>query len=449
MRLVVYSSIIILYIISRFIESPLLSYSIGILAVLALLVSVRFAKGLYFVSGIVFLLIGIFLFFQSNLPWTELLLNFETMLGMLSLFLFLPFINSLIRVGGYDKSLSLFLDQGITKLKKLYTRSFFVTHLLGLFLNIATIPLLSRSLDRTLNQFPKLTIDKFKTQSLLRSYALCLSWSPMEIMVSISLDMTNNTYLAILPILLFIAFLLMVIDLSFTSNRYQEEIAVTAFEMRESTTSRMKKKVSEMIILLIIFISAVSVLQNILNKGYLFSIVLLLLPISIGWAILNRRTKRYFQITIPHWIERTNNLPNYFFMFLSAGFFVAMLTYSGHLAFLQKAFIDSSKHSLLFFCLIALYFIVSALIGFHPLVSITLIAQLLQPILPEVSSISLTLVLIASSVATVMYSPYNLSLSILAEIIRVNPYRIGWWNIPFALLYMGIAIGIAYLLTFF
>ncbi|WP_144399709.1 hypothetical protein [Bacillus sp. OxB-1] len=395
------------------------------------------------------MLIGLFLFFQSDLPWTELLLNFETMLGMLSLFLFLPFINSLIRVGGYDKSLSLFLEQGVTKLKKLYSRSFFVTHLLGLFLNIATIPLLSRSLDRTLNQFPKLTIDKFKTQSLLRSYALCLSWSPMEIMVSISLDMTNNKYLTILPILLFIAFLLMVFDLSFTSTRYQEEIVAAPFEMRESSTRRMRKKVTEMIILLIIFISAVSVLENILNKGYLFSIVLLLLPISVGWAVLNRRTKRYFQITLPHWIERTNNLPNYFFMFLSAGFFVAMLTHSGHLSFLQKAFMDSSQHSLLFFCLIGLYFVVSALIGFHPLVSITLIAELLQPILPEVSSISLTLVLIASSVATVMYSPYNLSLSILSEIIKVNPYRVGLWNIPFALLYMGIAIGIAYLLTFF
>ncbi|MFS0575173.1 hypothetical protein AB1K83_06050 [Sporosarcina sp. 179-K 3D1 HS] len=365
------------------------------------------------------------------------------------MFLFLPFINSLIRVGGYDKSLSLFLEQGVTKLKKLYSRSFLVTHLLGLFLNIATIPLLSRSLDRTLNQFPKLTIDKFKTQSLLRSYALCLSWSPMEIMVSISLDMTNNKYLHILPILLFIAFLLMAIDLLFSSSRYQEDIEAYNSDNSASSSRRMRKKVSEMIILLIIFISAVSVLENILNKGYLFSIVLLLLPISVGWAIINRRTRRYFQITIPHWIERTNNLPNYFFMFLSAGFFVAMLSYSGHLDFLQKALIDSSQHTLLFFGLIGCYFFVTALIGFHPLVSITLIAELLQPILPAVSSISLTLVLIASSVATIMYSPYNLSLSILADIIKVNPYRIGLWNIPFALLYMGIAIGIAYLLTFF
>ena len=448
MRLYIYPILIMLYILSKFIDHPLLSFIVGICAFIALILSLFYAKGLYLISGICFLTIGILLFFQSDLHWYELFLNFETMLGMLSLFLFLPFINSIIRVGRYDKSLSLFLEQGVTHLKKLYTRTFLVTHLLGLFLNIATIPLISNSLNSSLNQLPKKTIDKFKTQSLLRSYALCLSWSPMEVMVSISLDITRMNYLHIFPILISIAFIAIIADLFFASFKYKQELEIRT-DTKEVSPLKVRKKIREMIMLLVIFIVSVSLLEFVLNKGYLFSIVLLLLPISICWAFVIGRPKRYLQVTLPHWKERTNGLSNYFFMFLSAGFFVAMLSFSGHLSFLQTAFIANSENTLLFYLMIGGYFFVTALIGFHPLVSITFIAELLQPILPAVSNVSLTIVLIACSLSTIMYSPYNLSLSILADLIKVNPYKIGLWNIPFALFYMLLTIGVAYIITLF
>lgn len=448
MRFFIYSALIILYIFSRFIDSALLFLSIGVCALFALILSIFYARGLYLISGLCFLIIGIFLFFQSKLPWQELLLNFDSMLGMLALFLFLPFINSLIRVGRYDKSLSLFLEQGVTNLKMLYTRSFLITHLLGLFLNIATIPLISNTLNDSLKQFPKRTIDKFKSQNLLRSYALCLMWSPMEVMVSLSLDMTNTSYLYILPIILLIIVIAVLVDLFLASIKYKQELEVSTSPIQVSSF-RARKKVREMIILLVIFIASVSLLEQLLNKGYLFTIILLAFPISLFWAFVIGRPKRYFQITLPHWKERTNGLSNYFFMFLSAGFFVAMLSFSGYLKFIQTAFIDNSEKTLLFYLMIASFFFIAGLIGFHPLVSITLLAELLHPVLPAVSTISLTLVLIVCSLSTVMYSPYNLSLSILADIIKVNPYKIGLWNIPYAVLYMLFVITIAYVITLF
>ncbi|THE10516.1 hypothetical protein E1I69_18520 [Bacillus timonensis] len=446
MRVFAYSLLIFFYILSRFIEHPLLSFSMGICATIALIISLFYARGLYLKSGLIFTIIGFFLFFQSQLEWEELFLNFEAMLGMLSLFLFLPFINSLIRVGRYDQSLSLFLQQGITHLSKLYTRSFLVTHLLGLFLNIATIPLLSNSLNNSMKQLPKKTIDKFKAQSLLRSYALCLSWSPMEVMVSISLDITRANYIHILPLMLIIVLIATTVDLTFAHFKYKQELNINTV-VKEISPQKFRKNVTEMLILLVIFIIGVNLLQLILNKGYLFSIILLILPISIVWAFVIRRPKRYLKMTVPHWIERTNNLSNYFFMFLTAGFFVGMLSAAGHLEFLQTIFSANTENTLLFFLMIGVYFLITALIGFHPLVSITLIAELLAPIIPSIPSISLTLVFISCSLATIIYSPYNVSLSILADIIKVNPYKVGLMNIPYALFYMLLTIGVAYLIT--
>ncbi|MFC0558816.1 hypothetical protein [Halalkalibacter alkalisediminis] len=448
MLIFIYSLLVLLYIISRFINDPFLSFTIGLVAALSLVISFLFSRGLYRNSGLVFLIVGLILFSQNDLPWYQLFFYFETMLGVLSLFLVLPFINSLIRVGKYDKNLSTFLEQGVTKLSKLYKRSFLVTHLLGLFLNIATIPLLAKSLKSTLHQIPTKTTNKFYSQNLLRAYALCLTWSPMEVMVSTSLDITNTSYLQIFPIVISTALIAIAADWILSSHKFTEELSIIP-PSQSISMIKIKKKIYEMLLLLAVLIVLVSILQSSLNKGYLFSIIVLIIPVSIGWSIIIGKFKRYFQITIPHWKERTNGLSNYFFMFLSAGLFVDMLSLSGHLMFLQLTFIHLADKTFLLYVVIASFFLITSLIGFHPLVSITLIAELLSPIVFGVSNVGLTVVLIACSLATVMYSPYNLSVSILAEQIKMNPYKLGLWNLPFALFYILLSISVAYFISLF
>ena len=442
----IYTILIIFYIISKFTSNPIISFSIGIFAVIAILFSCFRAKGLYLYSGISFFMIGFLLFIYNDLPWYSFFLHFETMLGMLSLFLVLPFINCIIRVGKYDKNLSLLLQHGITSLSTLYRRSFIVCHFLGLFLNIATIPLLTSSLKRTIGQLPKKSADKFNTQNLLRAYALCLTWSPLEIMVIISLDITRNPYYKLFPIIFTIAVLAILADWAFSHFKHSK----VPLEIEYKTEINIKKvirKIIEMLFMLFILVLLASFILHKLNKGFLFSIVILLVPISFVWAILIRKTRRYLSITIPHWKERTKGLSNYFFMFLSAGLFVEMLSQSHALSFLQSSFSAISDRTLLFYLMIGLYFLLTAFIGFHPLVSLTLLSELLKPILAEVSSISLTVVLISCSLSTVMYSPYNLSVSILADELKLNPYKLGVWNLLYAIFYMLLSITIAYLLS--
>lgn len=447
MIIYIYTTLIALYIISKFISTPILTFSIGIVAIIALICSFFYARGLYLISGICFFIIGGFLFIYSDLPWYTFLLHFESMLGVLSLFLVLPFINSLIRVGRYDKNLSLLLQQGVTSLSKLYRRSFLVCHFLGLFLNIATLPLLTSSLNRTLRQLPENISEKFYTQNLLRAYALCLTWSPMEVMVSTSLDITKKSYYHIFPIIISIAIITILLDWALSSFKYRN-VPLIVEDTTEISFKKVYKKIREMLIMLFLFILLVSFMQHFLNKGFLFSVVLLLIPISIVWAVFVGKIKRYFSITIPHWKERTKGLSNYFFMFLSAGLFVEMLSLSGHLSFLQSTFSSVSEKPLFLYLMIGGYFLFTSLVGFHPLVSITLLAELLHPILSVVSSISLTIVLISCSLSTVMYSPYNLSVSILADQLKINSYKMGMWNILFAIFYMLLSIFIAYSLNF-
>ncbi len=449
MRIIAYTLVIILYLLSNFFNGPMLQYLTGGAAILALIVSVKRASGLYFYSGLIFLIIGTGLFLTNDLPWLDFLLLFDSMLGILALFFVLPFLNSIIRVGHYDTNLNRLLQRGTDRLDVLFRRSFSISHTLGLFLNIATIPLLRSSLHRTLKPLPIETSNKFLTESLLRGYALCLMWSPLEVLVIASLDMTGfQYYQVILPIILLVI-LFFAINWGLSFFKYRQIKLKKTEHARMPAFSKTVRKLLEMLIMLCILVLLTSGLQHILNKGFLLAVVLTIIPISFGWALYIKKPKRYGTFTVPHWKERTNGLANYFFMFLSAGLFVEMLSNSGALSFLQVWFSALADRTLLLYFMIGAYFLFTSLVGFHPLVAITLLAQLLLPILPEVSSISLAIVLITSSLATVMYSPFNLSVSILANLLQINPYKIVKWNLPFALLYMTVSILVAFVIQQF
>ena len=442
MRIFLYSVIIILYMLTHFIPHLLISYTIGGLAVVALAVSARYARGLYRISGFVFLVLGIGLFIWEGLPWHSFLLHFQSMLGLLSLFLVLPFIHSLIRIGRYDKNLSQFLQDRVTSLGNLYKRSFLVAHFLGVFLNIATLPLLSKSLQPSLAMLSREEADRFLGKNLLRAYALCLMWSPMEVVVSVSIDITGAHYVLIVPVVIAIVLLALLIDRRITGTRYAG-ITVPSELYSQVCLKQVYKKVVQMLGMLVLFVVFVSVTQYVLGSGFLFSVVLLLVPFSILWAITIRKVKTYFVVTIPYWKQRTKGLADYYFLFLSAGLFVEVLSLSGLLSFLEPVFLAASKTQLTLYLLIGGFFVGTSFIGFHPLVSLTFLAELLLPVLPHVAVLPLTVVMIVCGLSTVMYSPFNLSVSIMANELRINPFRIAGWNVGFAILCMLIGIAVA------
>ena len=444
LRLYLYPILIILYIIATLFPNEALFQLIGVVANITIIVSLFYARGLYLYSGILFYVIGFTLFLTNNLSWQTFFLQFDSMLGILALFIMLPFLNSLILIGRYDKHLSSLLEYKVQHVGDLYKRGGLVSHILGLFLNIATIPLVLQSLHTSLKTYPKTLTDKFYTQSLLRAYALCLMWSPMEIMIIKSLEITGKDYLFIAPFLIIFAGAMLYLDTIFGKRKY----AHLPIQPTDGAISikPILKKIRELFILLVLLVVAVTALNRIIGEGYLFSLVLLIIPVSLIWAGKIGKVKRYIVHTIPHWKMKTKGQANFFFMFLSAGFFVNMVAETKVLILLQNLYISFSEQTLILFILIGLYFFVTSFIGFHPLVSIVLLAEILRPVLPEISSIPLTIVLITSSLSTVMYSPFNVSLSILASEIKRNSYQISVWNIPFSLLLIGISIAFAYMI---
>lgn len=442
MRTLLYSTLIALYMLSQFVPHLVLHYTIGIIAVIVLILSFFHAKGIHRITGILFFSFGVILFLFNGLPWHTFFLHFQSMLGLLSLFLVLPFINSLIRIGRYDKSLSQLLRDRVTRLTTLYKRSFLVSHFLGVFLNMATLPLLIGSLKPSLQTFSEEMQNRYFCTNLLRAYALCLTWSPLEVLVSRAIDITGAPYHFILPIVIGIVAIAIGVDFAISSLTYKG-LPLTIEVTQQINYKNVYKKVAQMLAMLIVFVMVVSWIQQTLEKGFLFSVVLLMIPFSIIWSVMIKKTKSYLRMTIPYWKQRTKGLADYFFMFLSAGLFVEVLSISGLLSFLQPIFQNASESPLQLYLLIAGYYLFTSFIGFHPLISLTFLAEFLVPILPHVATLPLAVVLITCGLATVMYSPFNLSVSLMANELKVNPFRITRWNVGYAICFMLISIAVA------
>lgn len=434
---ILYSVLMITYFLGVFIDWIVLEYSVGVLAIVALAFSFKGAKKLYQVTSIIFLLVGSLLFSSTERHVVEIPFFMTSTMIILAIFYVLPFINSIIIVGRYDKSVNKLLKVKVEHLGQLYYRGSIVSFLLGAFLNISTIPLVQSVLHKNLTTYTKKLRNIFISRAMLRGYALCLVWSPMEIMVAITIDITGASYLKLLPWLLLFSFLLLFIDwlLGWKYKKY-----VIDFDHNQAIAMDLSlfKKVSALMIYLAIFIATILFVKEWLHVNFLTAVTIVIVPYSLIWAILISRLKSFIKYSIPIWKKRTIELQNYMVLFIGVSFFVTVLNESGLMSILQQPLELLSEQPIYLFFLIQCLFLVLAMIGFHPLVTISILGELVQPLIYSISPLSLGMVLITSSLSTVMAGPYNITVSLASFLIGENPYQISIWNIGYAMLFSSV-----------
>lgn len=159
----------------------LLGYILGVLSIVVIISTVNKAPLLYRSVGLVFLLLGIIVVWTEDLLSLNVLMHFNSLMGLLALFFVLPFMNAIIRIGRYDRTLSRMIGKKTNDVGTLYKKTSFATYVLTVFLNVATVPIIVSSVRDKLKDFGTAFSQVFFTHSILRPYALVLFWSPTEI----------------------------------------------------------------------------------------------------------------------------------------------------------------------------------------------------------------------------------------------------------------------------
>ncbi|MFB4213935.1 hypothetical protein ACE1TH_18735 [Shouchella sp. JSM 1781072] len=435
---------ILLYIASEFVDHTSIQSAMGVLALIIISINFFKVKRLYFWAGTAFFSVGLvcaFLYVPAERPFLSL---FGSMTSLLALLFVLPYMSTIIAVGKYDRA----LGQMIRKppqltMVRLYRRTSMMTYMLTLFLNVATVPVVVSTVKAQVSQLKNAFIQRFFAHSILRAYGLVLLWSPTEVLVASTIDMTGTNYLLLFPTLFTISVLFISLDW-FIHNRQLKHVDLKAAVEVAHNPVQLRKKLLELGFAITCFIVLLLSLNAFIPQSFLFSVTVLIIPFTFMWAFFIKKGKRFSILSTAYVKGNTTQLHGLFFLFLAAGFFVEVFPYTTLFGHMDTFFsyVYESGPILLFYLLIAVCIFSFALIGFHPLISIAIFSPFLADAMIA-HPYGVSVLLIGVGLSTVMIGPFNITPTILAMQLQANPYAIIQKNLVFAFSYLLFIVGVA------
>ncbi|MDY0394087.1 hypothetical protein ACFSMW_10180 [Virgibacillus halophilus] len=471
-----YAFVFVLHIMNVFLENSSLNYFIGVFGLLMLLVSFPLAPRLFQILGACFIIAGGFLFASSGMSVWETPAILTSNMSLLTLLAMLPWMNSVVKAGRFDRLLHSLLQANVKNLGTLYPRSTITMLFLTAFLNLSAATIAQDVLKDNLKRVKKKLGDSFIMMSTLRGYSLALLWSPLEILLITSIFITGVDFVTLLPWTLLISIIVFAIDACwgwryFKKFPYQaDKVAVTlektgqGMETQEAASipsgdenvfygekkvSVSKSKIRKMTVLLIslvLFLLSVILLANGFGLDFIFAVTIAIFPFSFIWALLMKRGRSFWIIGWNTWKDKTNTMQNFIVLFVTMAFFSNSLNASPMLEMLQKPIVMVADYPLLIMIFILLFFIVLSILGVHPLATMGIFGGISGVLLQVMSPLSLAIMLACSAIGIIPIGTYGLVVTITAVNTGASPYKITWYNLPYSLMFGAISIFFAYLL---
>jgi len=441
-----YTFVILLSLINHFWGQTWLDYMIGILAIPMLIVSYPGASKLFKILGTAFMFAGIFFFYSANLSIYEIPLLLTSNMTMLGFLLVLPWINSVVYVGKYDKQINQLMVKKVENLGSLYVKGTFTSYILMMFLNLSGINIAQEVLKENLNKLSKKVRDTFISKTTVRAYVLALIWSPMEIIVAITVGATGVNYLKILPYLLLVSFIALIVDVIVGKWRFKNIPFESPKETIPLPTKEIVKKLIQLFVALFLFLAFILMVSNLFNLNFIIAVTLVILPFSAIWALLIKRWYHFKILGYKLWKTQTNKMQNFVVLFISLAFFSNSLNATPALKVIQQPFMHYANSPFIIFVLILITYFLMSLIGVHPIGVIGVLVEILAPLFNIINPTSIAIVLIVSALATSSSSSYGITVTLTSINTNQNPYLITLRNLPFTFIFGIIGILIAMLI---
>ncbi len=444
--------ILILYFLSILVPSSGLSAVISVLCMIAVLVTFFKVSRFVQVLGGVFLAAGLFLLLNSGVSWPEYILSFGPMLDLLMMFTLIPILGIPITIGKYSSDIQAILHNKIKTNKHLYMLTSGISYFFSIFMNLATLPMTYYSIKPALEGYSIQHSERFMSRAITRGFAMPLIWAPVTPIVGIVIGVTGVSWVSILPYVIPLSIFGLLLDWYLGSRISQKhlqaplstnEMAATTIEKEPSNP----KRIFQILLAIIIFIIIVSVAESMLSYSFLTIVSLLVIPFSFIWALFLRKDKEFGQAFQNHFRSFSNKMKDQFFLFLSAGFFISAIKTSHSNEVVNEWIVDlinviGANFFLMLLPLIPLAF---AFLGFHPAVTLALIAETLNPDITHISAHILTVAMLSGASAAFLIGPYNATIGLMSNIVKQSSYKVSNWNMPFTFVYIGCTI--VYLLS--
>ncbi len=439
------SMILLLYVLNQFLSNDYLGYMIGVFTVLLFLLSFPGSNKLFKMLSSSFLALGAASFIYSGLSFKEIPELITSTLPILTMLLVLPLMTSVVQAGRYDRRLNEIIKGNVKTLGDLYVRSSFTTFALSTFLNISALSLSQDVLAKNMKEVERKIKNSFISQVTLKGLALALVWSPMEIIVALTVDATGISYLSYLPWLLLCAVFMITLDgllgkKLFGTVSYE---SAAVLEAEALSLNRPFKSMIKLFFSFATFLGLVVGIGSLLDINFILSVSLIIPPFVFIWAILMKRWRSFKIIGVKIWKERANHMQNFIVLFVSLAFFSNSLSKTSFHTVINQLFLTLNEQPVLILLCIQIFILLMGLVGFHAIATIGILLEVVNPIYSIINPLSIGIVIITGALATLTVGVYGVTVTMTSMTTKQNPYRITLQNMPFALAFgfTGVILG--------
>lgn len=442
MQRVYYGAVLFLVFIALATDSELLLATSGWLAIPMLVYSFTKSNRLFRGMGLAFLVGGLVLLPNSNIALASLPTLFSNNLMLVVFVAVVPLMQAAIESLRYDRQVENWLFKQVKDTGAVQNRSLLTTYGFVPFMNLSVLPLLQHTLNDRLEQLDKPKRDGLISRTTLRGYALALVWMPMEIMVVTALGLTGESYLHVVPYLILLSVLMTGYELM--KNKCWQIEPISKLELKKEEG---RSKIS-LILAVLLFLMLVIVLGEWLQLSFIMTVIILIPIFAYVWTMIMGEATTFIKKGRQAFSQQlSTGIHPFIVLFISLGWFTGILNGTELLTFIREPLLVFQEVPIVLLMGIPLSFYGLAMIGIHPIASMVLIHEIVGPILGPTMSLALTIMYIVSALATFTISPYGIVVTMTARHTEQNPYRIMLKNMPFALLFGAVAVGVAVLLT--
>lgn len=438
-----YTLAVILFLFFQIIPLQPLGFILSIVSILSIAASLRSCSVFTRMMSILFLVVGTCLVVSKGIDLKSYLKLYGDMLYLLSLFAIVPLLSIPIQVGEYRKVFEQLFQIKVKSISQLYCVVTSLSYFLGSFLNMAAIPIVHSSIKSSVEDWPIMNPKRFLASSIIQGYSLPIMWTPLSGVVGVVLYVLDVRWIYIFPILFLISFVTLIFNWvifsllerrGLSSIGQKEAVATKESSMFHNNYFIHIKLLQIFLSILLLLILIVSI-DALFSLGLIVSVAVLTVPFSWIWCVLLRKGRTFWLEVKHHFTRKVAEMNELFAIFLSAGFFVQSLHYSGSDGFVNHLFVQFKElvGAHLFLILIPYITLLLAYIGMHPIVVVNLLAQSLKPSVLGFTPEQMVIAFLGGAVMTFYMGPFSGTLGLMSSMINVAPLHIARWSLMYTI----------------
>lgn len=431
------------YLLLEFLPEPQVQSLASLLIILVIITALPAMRGSTAIISILLISIGALLMIMWRASWQDWLSGLRVNLTLVTLFIFVPLLGIPVRTGGYVQALQVLFERKMSNPLFYFLGSKLLTHILGVILNIGSIPIVYH-----LSTASKLKSVRLLADGINRGFSSTVFWSPYFAAMALVLNQLKINWTSIvfyaLGLVAISCLVSLWVDLPVLRKTSQECVEIDEAKIDELKVSLApnellvgaKQKVVQMFMLIFSMMAIVLLVEMVTSYNMVLIICLVSIIFPLVWNLLFQRGSAYAEEVRQHVYATLPQMKKEIVLFLLAGFFSKAFVQAklGHYLIEQLQGIFGSFSMGIAFCLVLLV-VLSAVLGLHPIVVVTILVTSINPQLLGFSAQYFAVLLLASWGISNAVSPATAANNLLANLAKVDVLELSIkWNYKYMLI---------------